>query len=144
VRWRSSGATVRLAVGYSRELEEGVQLPRVISFCAALYSIGLPPDIIGLNVLTKDDLKLVTSIYPRFKDNIGETLSLWNPDVLDIVPGAIRSQIKKAASLFEAHAVNEEHLRASCEIIKKIKANSYGTILTDLITQAGNARGFLG
>jgi phosphoenolpyruvate carboxylase len=33
--------------GYSRELTRGVHLPRAITFTASLYSLGIPPEIIG-------------------------------------------------------------------------------------------------
>lgn len=34
--------------GYSREFSQGIHLPRVINFTGSLYSIGLPPEFIGL------------------------------------------------------------------------------------------------
>jgi len=33
--------------GYSREITRGVSLPRAITFTASLYSLGLPPEVIG-------------------------------------------------------------------------------------------------
>jgi phosphoenolpyruvate carboxylase len=33
-----------------------IRLPRAIVFCAACYSIGLPPEMLGLNVLDRGEL----------------------------------------------------------------------------------------
>jgi len=129
--------------GYSRELKKGVTLPRVISFCAVLYSIGLPPDLIGLNVLNKEDIAIIRSVYSRFDDSLSDILSLWNPKVLEILPPAIRSDIKSVVERFE-FKTNHEHQEISSELIDKLKNNHFGTHITDLITRAGSARGFLG
>ena len=37
--------------GYSREIGS-VRLPRAINFTAALYSVGIPPEILGLSSLS--------------------------------------------------------------------------------------------
>ena len=131
--------------GYSRSLggSHGVKLPRVISFCAALYSMGLPPDIIGLNVLTEDDKETIRDVYSGFERNLRETLSLWNPDVLDILPRQIRSDIQSVVGAHN-YVTNKEHRSISSMLIKKIRAKNFDTQITDLITRAGHARGFLG
>jgi len=129
--------------GYSRELKKGVTLPRVISFCAVLYSIGLPPDLIGLNALSPDDLKIVRSVYSRFEGSLRDILSLWNPRVLEIIPASLRPKIRTSVDKYE-FKTNTNHLHISDEIIEHIKNRRFGTHLTDLITRAGSARGFLG
>ena len=40
--------------GYSRNMG-GVSLPRAITVTAALYSIGIPPEVLGLSPLTEND-----------------------------------------------------------------------------------------
>ena len=37
----------------TRKNVEGISLPRAITFTSALYSIGLPPEILGLNALNE-------------------------------------------------------------------------------------------
>lgn len=60
--------------GYSRGVGK-VRLPRAISFCASLYSLGLPPEIIGLGRGIKKAVesgvwKLVAPYYIHLKDDI--------------------------------------------------------------------------
>lgn len=129
--------------GYSRELKKGVSLPRVISFCAVLYSIGLPPDIIGINALTEEEREIVRDIYPRFDDGLKETLSFWNPEVLKIIPAKLRGDIKSIVDGFEFET-NKAHLELSSELIENIKHRKLGTNMTDLIIRSGIVRGFLG
>jgi len=131
--------------GYSRELGGGggVKLPRVISFCAALYSIGLPPDLLGLNALNAEELDLVRTMYPGLDRSLYDTLSMWNPDVLDILPRQVRSDIQASVAKFD-HVVNKEYRTVSSSLIKRIKNKSFDSQLTDLITRTGYLRGFLG
>lgn len=129
--------------GYSREIKEGIFLPRVISFCAVLYTMGLPPDILGLNALSKDDIKVVSSIYSRFDASIRDVLRFWNPDVLKILPAGIRKDIKKIVDGYDYEA-NEEYKDISGELLESLSKKRYGAHLTDLIIRAGSIRGFLG
>ncbi len=129
--------------GYSRELKKGVTLPRVISFCAVLYSLGLPPDIIGLNALSDEDFQFIQRTYAQFEDNLQDTLSLWNPEVLSLVPASLRKQLQSVVKRYEFET-NKEHLEVSSELIENVQKKNFGVHLTDLITRAGSARGFLG
>ena len=129
--------------GYSRELKKGVTLPRVISFCAVLYSLGLPPDIIGLNILTEEEFQFIQRAYSHFEDNLRDTLSMWNPKVLTLVPASLRKQLQSVVNRYE-FTPNKEHLEVSTELIDNVENKNFGVHLTDLIIRAGSARGFLG
>ncbi|ACI19088.1 phosphoenolpyruvate carboxylase [Dictyoglomus thermophilum] len=129
--------------GYSRQTDEGITLPRVISFCAVLYSLGLPPDILGLSALTDEDIKYVESVFPRFKEEMSEILSMWNEDVLDLLPVSIRSEIKQTVKRFDFE-INQEHLSFSKDLVKRIKENKFDTKITDLIVASAKVRNFLG
>ncbi|HSV56872.1 MAG TPA: phosphoenolpyruvate carboxylase, partial [Magnetospirillaceae bacterium] len=64
--------------GYSRSVD-GITLPRAITFTAALYSIGLPPEILGLNALDREDLRFVRRTYLHFDDDLRDALRYFNP-----------------------------------------------------------------
>ena len=73
--------------GYSRCVA-GVCLPRAISFAAALYSVGVPPEFIGMKALTKlndTEWKLLQKYYVKMEDDlssIGEYVSWENINML--------------------------------------------------------------
>ena len=66
--------------GYGRSLggAQDTTLPRAIGFCAALYSIGLPPEILGLAALSPDDLAFVREVYPSIDQDLASALRYTN------------------------------------------------------------------
>ena len=65
--------------GYSRSLD-GVTLPRAITVTAALYSVGIPPEILGLNALTDDDTDFILGNYRYFKEDLMDATQCLNQD----------------------------------------------------------------
>ncbi len=50
-----------------------MRLPRAINFTAALYSIGIPPEILGLSALTSltnEEYEMLNEIYPHWKSDV--------------------------------------------------------------------------
>jgi phosphoenolpyruvate carboxylase len=71
--------------GYSREVGE-IELPRAITYTAALYSVGLPPTLLGLNGLDDDDWDVVDDCLPRFRDLLADAARYYNPRSLSVLP----------------------------------------------------------
>lgn len=73
--------------GYSRKVK-GIMLPRAIPFVAALYSLGVPPELIGARFfeeLREDEFELVENVYLNLKhdlDTAGGYLSWRNIEIL--------------------------------------------------------------
>jgi phosphoenolpyruvate carboxylase len=58
--------------GYGRQLGS-VTLPRAIDFTASLYSIGIPPELLGLRALrglTDSEYAALTEFYPQWKNDL--------------------------------------------------------------------------
>ncbi|MGC8934761.1 MAG: phosphoenolpyruvate carboxylase [Thermoproteota archaeon] len=58
--------------GYSREIR-GIKLPRVISFVSVLYSLGIPPEVIGISAIEKlneEELKTLERVYLNLKEDL--------------------------------------------------------------------------
>ncbi|MXX52594.1 MAG: phosphoenolpyruvate carboxylase, partial [Dehalococcoidia bacterium] len=66
--------------GYGRSLDGvgGVTLPRAIGFAASLYSIGVPPELLGLACLDESDLEFIRDVYPNMDEDLSVALSFTN------------------------------------------------------------------
>ncbi len=126
--------------GYSRG-GSSVQLPRAITFCAALYSIGIPPEILGLANLSKKDIQEIQTCYGNFSYDMNEAMQYYNKDNLKILPPTVAKKIRKSVKLFK-YKINKEHKDVTTKIAEALTSGS-GNI-NELILQAANIRGFLG
>lgn len=124
--------------GYSRSIG-GLRLPRVISFTAALYSVGLPPEILGLNALNDDDLRFIRKVYLHFDDDLKDSLRFYNPEAT-FLPQGLRKSIDRLKIDFSP---DEEHKEITDCFIYLLKNNN-NEDLTEYITRAASLRKFLG
>jgi phosphoenolpyruvate carboxylase len=125
--------------GYARSIGK-VRLPRVISFCAACYSLGLPPEIIGLNALSDDDIRYLKDVYINLDYDLKTAMSFFNEDVLSVVPDEVRVSLKPYCYRYET---NEEHRDITSRIIRAVKEGDDRNIQGMLI-EAAHVRRFLG
>ncbi len=125
--------------GYARSVGE-TALPRVISFCAACYSIGLPPEVLGLKCLSSYDLRCMEDMHVNFLFDIQTAMSFYNEEVLGILPDEVKSKLRME---WGAYDVNEEHREITSRIIRAIKDKDHSTIQKDLV-EAAQIRKFLG
>lgn len=123
--------------GYPRSMK-GITLPRVISFTAALYSVGLPPEILGLNALTKEDIKFIKSVYVNCKEDLRDALQYLNPDTPFLSKELART-IKEFPVEFE---VNKEHKEITDNVLKSLRGDKVW--LEERVLRAANIRKFLG
>ena len=63
-----------------------MKLPRAISLCCSFYSIGLPPEILGLDALSEKDIDFVREVSPHFDSNMSDALKFLDPDSLKLLP----------------------------------------------------------
>ena len=127
--------------GYSRKMG-GLKLPRAISFCASLYSIGIPPEMLGLDALSEKDWDVLHAQYANLEEDMQAFLSFANPDGFSYLPASLSSRFK---SILERVGVekNEENAQATSEIWKMISSGDTATIKESII-KAAWIRGFLG
>lgn len=77
--------------GYSRRLgQAGLVLPRAITFTAIFYSVGIPPELIGLGRGLRDChkeglLPLLDKLYPELREVIREIGRYLNRENLEIL-----------------------------------------------------------
>lgn len=125
--------------GYSRSIGK-TKLPRVISFCAACYSIGLPPELFGLNVLTNSDIKCMKDMHVNFMFDMKTAMSYFNEEVFTILPDEVKQFLKLE---WLDYKPNLEHKEVTSRIIKAIKTGNNSNIQRMLI-EAAHIRKFLG
>ena len=123
--------------GYPRSMK-GVTLPRVIVFTAALYSVGLPPEILGLNALTKEDIRFINSAYLGCTEDLGDALQYLNPDTPFLSKELART-IEEFPVEFE---VNRQHKELTDNVLKSLDGDKGW--LEESVLRAANIRKFLG
>lgn len=118
--------------GYSRSIGE-VTLPRAIPFTGALYSIGLPPEILGFNALAYEDIQFIKKVYMNFENDLKDALKYFNPDT-PFLPSEIK---------YDDFYEDLEHKEITEQIINFIKKNKTEAV-SELVLRAANLRKFLG
>ena len=124
--------------GYSRETA-GIKLPRAIRFTAALYSIGIPPELLALSALTKEDMALLREFYIHLDDDIRDALRYFNPES-PFVPEGVSAFLGPYAGDVSP---DPEHKELTDRIAGHLKAGKTGNIAEHVLA-AANVRGFLG
>jgi phosphoenolpyruvate carboxylase len=124
--------------GYSRSVK-GITLPRAIPFTAALYSIGLPPELLGLNALNKEDIQFIREVYINFDEDLKDALRYFNPDT-GFLPEDLRLRIREFSIDFQ---LDGEHKEITDYIAGSLKGNRTED-LREYVLRAANLRKFLG
>ena len=129
--------------GYSRELGDGkgeVRLPRAITFAAALYSVGLPPELLGLDVLTDSDREFLFEVAPCLREDLADALQFANGDNVRQLLG------EQAVSLLHTYGgeVNREHKGLTTLIYDCARDGLNPSYMGQLVEWAAQTRKFLG
>src|SRR5438309_6799921 len=127
--------------GYNRE-SAGVSLPRAIPFCASLYSLGLPPEVIGLAAVTDADWAWLRATMPSIEADLADAIRYLDGDALASLPLRVRESAERAVSLIEAHDTDVEHREISREMRRLTESG--GALSTELVVRAAALRHFLG
>ena len=124
--------------GYSRQLN-GERLPRAITFTASLYSLGVPPEILGLDALTLDELEYLKDYYVNMEEDLRDALKYYNMDS-PYVPLTLKRRVKEMALDVE---IDEVHKTQTDHIVESLVKNNDENI-HDYVLMAANRRQFLG
>ena len=128
--------------GYSRS-SAGVRLPRAITFCASLYSVGLPPELLGLGALRADDWRLLEEVVPCVRSELADALRYLDTEALALVDPAIRDSAHAALEQVGKAEPDTAHAKVSRQLRAAI-AHRDPRGASDLVTRAASHRGFLG
>jgi phosphoenolpyruvate carboxylase len=127
--------------GYNRA-SAGVTLPRAIPFCASLYSLGLPPEVIGLAAIDDADWSRLRAIVPALEAELADATRYLDADRLDWLPPLVRQSADRALSLVDHGQADTEHTEISREVRRATQSG--GGQIAELIVRAAALRRFLG
>ena len=126
--------------GYSRSAGNE-SLPRAIPFCAALYSLGVPPEILGLAALNADDRRWLAQRAPGFYDDLRDAVRYLDVEATGDMPNAVRADV--AAAVDFIGETDREHVALS-HAVRRRALDGPPDGLGDLIVRAAALRRFLG
>jgi phosphoenolpyruvate carboxylase len=127
--------------GYSRE-HDGVKLPRAIKFTASLYSIGLPPELLGLDAIDQKDIDSISDIYPTFAKDAQAFMPFVNMDCAYLWPHEVQKAVKRIKQLLPSET-NEAHKKVTSIIAQDLGIGNV-PLVKENIERAAFVRGFLG
>jgi phosphoenolpyruvate carboxylase len=124
--------------GYSRE-NASIKLPRAITFTGSLYSIGVPPEILGLESLSDSEIENIKRYYENFEVDLKDSMQFSNPDT----PFFPKNVLKVLEKLGINYEINEEHKELTKAIVSTVlDLKNYN--IDELILRASQIRKFIG
>ena len=127
--------------GYPRR-HRGIKLPRAITFCAALYSVGIPPEVLGVSSLKERDLDFLSDTYRGFREDMRDALRYFSEDGLRLIPENLAEKIRAVVERFGGK-VDRAHGEAVKEVISALGRGDI-PMLEEKILHAAWIRRFLG
>ncbi|MDD9954501.1 MAG: phosphoenolpyruvate carboxylase [Candidatus Woesearchaeota archaeon] len=127
--------------GYSRS-SGGFTLPRAIKFTAALYSLGLPPELLSLSVLTSEEIGTIKEVYSNFEQDYQDAAQYFNMDNLHLFPELIQERIKETVRKFPV-TPERKHAKITSIIAANLEKEQFDVVKEDIV-RAGMIRKFLG
>ncbi len=125
--------------GYARSMGS-TSLPRVIGFCCACYSLGLPPELLGLHALSPEDQRRLKDLHVNFPFDMERAMAYFNEEVLTLLPDDVRSSLSLE---WRDHRPDPAHRELTSRIIRAVRDRN-GSILQPLLIEAAHLRKFLG
>jgi phosphoenolpyruvate carboxylase len=127
--------------GYSRSLK-GIRLPRAIKFCAAFYSIGIPPELLGLSALSEKEFEELHEHYTKIDEDLKDAARFLNPANLSMMPRQVKQGMAKVLE-WVGYEEDTEYCEMTSAILHNYKSGKH-TPIAEAVKAAAWRRGFLG
>ena len=127
--------------GYSRSMK-GIKMPRAIKFCGAFYSLGIPPELLGLSALSEKEFDELHGLYTKLDEDLKDAAKFLNKTNLGRMPPQVRSGISKVLERIECEP-DEDYAAITTRIYENYSAGRH-TPLIEEIKAAAWKRNFLG
>ncbi len=112
------------------------------AFVAVMYSLGLPPEVLGLSALSSSDVRAVRSVYAHFGVDLQDSLQYLNKDNLRYFPATVRKSVDRACE-FVDYEVDSAHKKLTGIIMDGFR-KEHADALSENIVKAAWIRRFLG
>ncbi|MFH1520216.1 MAG: phosphoenolpyruvate carboxylase [Candidatus Micrarchaeota archaeon] len=127
--------------GYSRSLK-GIKLPRAIKFCASFYSIGIPPELLGLSALNEKEFDRLHEHYTKIDEDLKDGVKYLNPANLNKMPESVKKGVSKVLEWID-YEPDEDYCAISSRVLANFRAGKHTHIAEDIKALAWK-RSFLG
>jgi len=127
--------------GYSRSMK-GIKLPRAIKFCAAFYSVGIPPELLGLSALSDKEFDQLHELYVKLDEDLKDAAKYLNKTNLGRMPKSVRDGVAKVLEWVE-YEPDEDYVEITTRIYEDFKAGRQAHLAED-VKAAAWKRKFLG
>jgi phosphoenolpyruvate carboxylase len=127
--------------GYARSMK-GIKLPRAINFCAAFYSIGIPPELLGLSALDEREFDELHGLYVKLDEDLRNSVKYLNKANLGRMPKSVRDGVTKVLGWVDCEP-DEDYAALTTRIYENYKAGRTDH-LTEDVKAAAWMRRFLG
>lgn len=127
--------------GYARSMGS-VTLPRAIKFCAAFYSMGLPPELLGLSALSDKDWDKLGGLYDKLDEDLRDSSRFLNRANLLLLPKEVRDSVGSVLDRFEFEE-DPEYVQVTSRILQNFTKGRHA-LLSEDIKSAAWMRKFLG
>lgn len=127
--------------GYSRSMK-GIKLPRAIKFCASFYSIGIPPELLGLSALTEKEFDKLHEHYTKIDEDLKAGVKYLNPANLNKMPSSVKKGISKVLEWLD-YEPDEDYCTISSRVLENFRTGRHTHLVEDIKALAWK-RSFLG
>ncbi|MDD5337496.1 MAG: phosphoenolpyruvate carboxylase [Candidatus ainarchaeum sp.] len=127
--------------GYSRSVGK-LKLPRAIKFCAAFYSFGVPPELLGLSALSGKEWDELHGLYVKIDEDLKDAAKYLNKENLEKMPKILRDGVASVLGRIEFE-IDDDYAGISSSIYTNYSAGKNGQLVED-VKAAAWKRGFLG
>ena len=127
--------------GYSRSMK-GIKLPRAIKFCASFYSIGIPPELLGISALSDKEFEELHSLYTKIDEDLKDSAKYINKANLGRMPPSVRDGVSKVLGWID-YEPDDDYAEITSRIYESYTAGKHSHLAED-IKAAAWKRKFLG
>ncbi len=127
--------------GYSRSMK-GITLPRAIKFCASFYSVGIPPELLGLSALSEKEFDELHSLYTKIDEDLQDSARYINKSVLGRMSPKVREGVTKVLGWIDFEP-DDDYAEITERIYENYRAGRHAHLAED-IKAAAWKRKFLG